>query len=81
METLKTVADRCLPDLAVVEDLAQFLRLSRGGVRRLLRTGAIPGVKLGRRWLIERRALLRVVTPTDAAVRLHPLRQPDGGRR
>jgi len=62
-----------LGDLVVVEDLAHYLRMSRAGVRALLRRGAIPGAKLGRRWVVDRRALLRAVAPSDARVRIRAL--------
>ena len=48
-----------LPDVATVEDLARILRLSRSTIRGHLRAGAIPGRKIGRRWLVSRPALLR----------------------
>lgn len=52
-----------LPDVCVVEDLARFLRCSPSAVRALLRRGAIPGRKLGRRWAVNRLAFLESLRP------------------
>lgn len=50
-----------LPDICRVEDIAAHLKISQSAVRRLLRTGDIPGRRVGRRWLVSRLALLRWV--------------------
>ena len=75
-----------VPEVAVVEDLALYLRCSPATVRRLLRTGVLPGRKIGRRWVIERHALLRAVAPSDGHGRtlptsLHLLRGADTAPR
>lgn len=62
-----------LPDLMWVEDLADRLRRSPSAVRDMLRRGVLPGRKIGRRWLVERSALLRAVAPDNARLRLLPL--------
>ena len=62
----KPFTDLVLPDLLLVEDLAEKLRLSKSAVHNLLRRGTLPGKKLGRRWVVERGALLRALTPTEA---------------
>ncbi len=42
-------------------DAARLAGLSVGHVRRLVKTGIVEGVKVGRDWLIERAALLAYV--------------------
>jgi excisionase family DNA binding protein len=54
-----------------VEEAAQMLRVSRGTVLELLRTGRTRGVKVGRQWRILGAALLDMSTPeteTEAAL-------------
>ena len=63
-----------LPDLCLVEDLAVRLRMSESAVRTHLRSGAIPGRKIGRRWVVDREALLRTLAP---GCELPPLRVVD----
>lgn len=49
-------------DLMTVEEVADLLRMHLDSVRRLLRQGRLPGVRLGKRWWIRRadlEALLR----------------------
>ena len=48
-----------LPDVCRVEHLAEPFGLTPGAVRKLLRQGRLPGRRVGRRWLVSRRALLR----------------------
>ena len=55
-----------LPDLILVEDLAQFLGVAPSSVTRLLRRGELPGRKVGKRWIVTRHALLRALTRTAA---------------
>lgn len=59
-----------LPDLLTVEDLAPRLKVTPGAVRRLLRTGVLPGRKVGRRWIVERRGLLLALS-TSPVPALH----------
>jgi excisionase family DNA binding protein len=47
-----------LPDLSRVEHLAERLHLSPRTVRRLLKEGTLPGIKICGRWVIEKQALL-----------------------
>lgn len=56
-----------LPDILLVEDLAARLRISPGSARRLLRLGTLPGRKVGRRWIVERRALIVALRPDPDA--------------
>jgi len=69
-----------LPDLMWVEDLAARLRRSPSAVRDMLRRGVLPGRKIGRRWLVERGALLRAVAPDNARFRLLPHGPPGSSR-
>lgn len=56
-----------LPDVASAADLARHLHLSESAVRGLLRTGVIPGRKLGRKWFVSRQALLSVLAEQEAS--------------
>lgn len=59
-----------LPDVLTVETLAPVLRLSVRGVRALLRSGRLPGRRLGRRWYVARADLLAALSPPDAGWRV-----------
>lgn len=48
-----------LPDILSVEEVAVFLRISRGLVYEAVRTGDIPCVRVGSRKLIMKTALLQ----------------------
>jgi hypothetical protein len=80
---ITSLTSMVLPDLMWVEDLAARLRRSPSAVRDMLRRGMLPGRKVGRRWLVERGALLRAVAPDNVPLRLvtprHP--RPRGSRR
>ena len=55
---------RCLselPDVLTAGEVAQVLRIGRNTVYEYLRTGRIPSVKIGRRLLIPKAALLRLL--------------------
>jgi len=58
-----------LPEILDLRDLAFWLRCSRSTARARLRSGEIPGRRLGRRWLITRTALLRALEAPTAAGR------------
>jgi len=66
-----------LPSLMTVEEAAQALRMTGAGLRRLLGRGDVAGVKVGKRWLIAKSEVLRVILegtkPVElAGGRLHP---------
>lgn len=61
-----------LPDILTVEDLAPVLHLRPSAVRALIRRGAIPARKLGRRWLVARGELLRALSSPVATWRAVP---------
>jgi excisionase family DNA binding protein len=46
-----------LPQLATPEEVAPLLGMTRLGVVRHCRTGKLPGVKVGGRWLVHVRKL------------------------
>jgi excisionase family DNA binding protein len=54
-----------------VEEAGRLLRLSRGSAYEAARTGQIPTIRIGRRLLVPRAALLRMLdaagTKGDAA--------------
>jgi excisionase family DNA binding protein len=45
----------------------EMLRLSDSRIRQLLRSGELPGRKVGRRWLVRRTAVLAYRAPRKAA--------------
>ncbi|RYZ76604.1 MAG: DNA-binding protein [Proteobacteria bacterium] len=49
------------PQLLTVPEIAERLRLTEEHTRRLLRSGQLPGVKIGRGWRIEARVLAQWV--------------------
>lgn len=62
-----------LPEIINVPHLAVVLHRTEGGVRALFRRGVLPGVKLGREWVITRRELLRALTRPGTTTRLEVL--------
>ena len=50
-----------LPDVLSVDEAATFLRLGRSSVYEATRTNVIPSVRIGRRILIPKAGLKRVV--------------------
>jgi excisionase family DNA binding protein len=55
-----------LPLVLTVEETAKVMRLSRGSTYEAVRTGAIPSVRIGRRVLIPRAALLALLGESPA---------------
>ncbi len=55
-----------VPDILDVHDLAFWLRCRESFARAQLRSGRIPGSRVGRRWFVTREALLRALTSDDA---------------
>lgn len=53
--------DQLVPALLTVDETAAMLRVSTRTVRRRLHDGTIRSTRLGRRHLISRRAVLRVI--------------------
>ena len=45
------------PEWASVQEIAQYLLCCSETVKRLLREGKLPGIKIGRRWLIPKAQL------------------------
>ena len=56
MQTL-SVSGQPLPETLTVDEVAAVLRISVQAVRRLLRRGELPGVRVGKLWRIPRSAL------------------------
>ena len=55
------MATHAEPDILTVEEAAEYLRVSPSTVRRMARTGLLPGVRIGRQWRFSRRQLLEWV--------------------
>ena len=68
MKLEKTNLDE-LPDVLRPEEAARVLRVGRNTMYEAIRRGEIPAVRIGRRWLVPKRALERLLlgTDTDAA--------------
>jgi excisionase family DNA binding protein len=54
------------PQLLTVPEVAERLRLTEEHTRRLFRSGSLPGVKIGRGWRVEARALAKWVDDKSA---------------
>jgi hypothetical protein len=69
---VKATRSVLIPEILDVEDLAHWLRCSPSTARAHLRSGQIPGRRIGRRWLVARDALLLSLTtrPAGAGPRL-----------
>lgn len=50
-----------LPDVMTIAETANLLRLSRNGTYELARTGQIPTLRLGRRLVVPKEALRRLL--------------------
>ncbi len=56
-----------LPELLRVEEAAAYLDCGRGVIYEMLRSGALPGVRLGRLLRIHRDALAALVSTEKSA--------------
>ena len=54
-----------IPQLATPDEVAPLLGLTALGVVRLCRTGRLPGVKVGGRWLVHVRKLAELLDRDD----------------
>jgi excisionase family DNA binding protein len=54
-------------DMINTKIAGEMLRLSDSRIRQLLRSGELPGRKVGRRWLVRRTAVLAYRAPRKAA--------------
>jgi excisionase family DNA binding protein len=59
-----------MDDLLTVEEASAKLKIAPKTLRDWLRTGKLPGVKLGKRWLIREQDL-------QAAIEAHLRQSPD----
>lgn len=57
-----------LPEVCSVRDVASYLGVAENSVYAAIRSGELPAVRLGRRVLVSRAALMRWLTGGDAAV-------------
>ncbi len=48
-----------LPEVLTVEEVSKVLRLSRGAIYNGVRCGDIPSYRVGRRIVIDKRALMK----------------------
>jgi excisionase family DNA binding protein len=58
-----------LPDFLIVSEVAELLRCSPNHIYALVRDGVLPGCRLGRRLVVPRAALERMIAhPSKEAV-------------
>jgi excisionase family DNA binding protein len=55
-----------LPPVLTVVEAAKVLRISRNGAYELARTGKLPTLRLGRRLVVPKTALLRMLESVGA---------------
>ncbi len=46
-----------MPELMTVDELGQYLRFTNKTVYKLLKQGAIPGIKIGNKWRFDKKAI------------------------
>jgi excisionase family DNA binding protein len=61
------------PELLTVQEAAVYLHCHPETIKRLLRKGDLPGIKVGRRWLIPK-APLSAVLLSQLTTECHPRR-------
>ena len=50
----KTVMSKLTPDVMTLNEVAEYLRIPRSTVYKLVQEGRIPGQKVGRQWRFRR---------------------------
>lgn len=66
-------------DLLTVDELAILLRLHCDTVRRMLRQGRLPGVRIGKRWYSYRRDVEALLMTASAVGHNEPVYLPAHG--
>jgi excisionase family DNA binding protein len=56
-----------LPDVLTLEETARVLRLSRGSTYEAVRQGRVPSVRVGRRLLIPKTGVIRLLQEAEGA--------------
>ena len=56
-----------LPSVLTVEEMAEVLRISRGSAYEAVRRGEIPAIRIGRRFIVPRTALERMLGEAESA--------------
>jgi hypothetical protein len=69
-QVLEMVKKMALPEVMDHRTLAPFLDLSPKSVAALCRKGELPGVRVGKRWIITRAALLTALDPRKPRLRV-----------
>lgn len=49
------------PQLMTASEVGRILRITSGAVRYMLREGQVEGIRIGRRWLIDKREVRRLL--------------------
>lgn len=55
------------PDVMTLNEVAEYLRIPRSTVYKLVREGRIPGQKIGRQWRFRRKVVENWLGDDDAA--------------
>lgn len=58
-----------LPDVLTVEETARVLRISRNAAYEAIRRKEVPALRIGRRVLVSKRDLARMLGETDGSER------------
>lgn len=56
-----------LPNVLTVREVMDAARCSKSKTYRLIRTGQLPAVRIGRRLLVPRSVIVEMLTPKEAA--------------
>jgi excisionase family DNA binding protein len=48
-----------LPEVSTLQELAEFLRVSKDTIRRLMREDSLKGFKLGKDWRFEKEEVIK----------------------
>lgn len=56
-----------LPDVLTVEDLTQILGIGKNSAYNLVKSGRLKSVRVGRKYLISKQALLQFLGVTESA--------------
>lgn len=74
------------PDMMTIEEAAPRLRLTPAGLRRMVRNGVVAGTRVGKRWLISKDEVKRVLREGTKPIELaggreHPRVAPEREQR
>jgi excisionase family DNA binding protein len=62
----KAVMSKQTPDVMTLNEVADYLRIPRSTVYKLVREGRIPGQKIGRQWRFRRKVVENWLGDTES---------------